>query len=140
MRCGLFRDWIRRYFRSKALVLDKIQWKYDGNKPSLPAAACKLGEIVYSAASSTYFTELARFISTLFLSYFACLPQAGSSYFVLGTWYNLEFHLQPQQKVRSGLWIVEVFCHQLSARSSRHKVAEGVSVGLIHLIEEIVDQ
>ena len=70
MRFGSCRDWIRLCFRIKTLVLDEIQWKYDGNKPSLPAAACKLGEIVYSAASSIYFTELARFISTLFQPYF----------------------------------------------------------------------
>ena len=121
MRCGLFRDWIRRYFRSKALVLDKIQWKYDGNKPSLPAAACKLGEIVYSAASSTYFTELARFISTLFLSYFACLPQAGSSYFVL---YSISSILIPQLKHP---WTCDAYTSIWSQNSKlRHHDAFGI--------------
>ena len=52
MRCALCRDWIRLYFRIKTLVLDEIQWKYDGNKPS------KLDEIVNSAISSTHFTKL----------------------------------------------------------------------------------
>ena len=57
------------------------------------------------------------------------------------TSYNtLKLHLQSHQEVRSGLRIEEVFGHQFTARSSGYKVTEGIAVGLVHLIEEIVDQ
>ena len=57
------------------------------------------------------------------------------------TSYNtLELHLQSQQEIRSGLRIEEVFRDQLSASSSGHKVAEGVAIWLVHLIEEVVDE
>ena len=106
MRFALCLDWIRLRFRINTLVLDEIQWKYDGNKPSekqeirlirsgtsfvnskktrlkYPRNTRRggsLSEIVNSYLN--YFTELARFISTLFQPYFACLPQAGNSYLV----------------------------------------------------------
>ena len=57
------------------------------------------------------------------------------------TWYNtLELHLQSHQEIRPGLRIKEVLRHQFTARSSRYKVAEGVAVWLIQLIEDIIDQ
>jgi hypothetical protein len=48
----------------------ETQSKYTGNKPSPPRRAGTLGEIVNSAISSTYFTELpaAAGISIVFLS------------------------------------------------------------------------
>ena len=62
-------------------------------------------------------------------------------YFVLGTSYNnLELHLHPQQKVSSGLRIVEILRHQLPSKSSWHKVAEGIAVGVVEFIEEVIDQ
>lgn len=57
------------------------------------------------------------------------------------TWYNnLEFHFYPYKEIRPGLRIKEVLRHQLSARSSGYKVAEGVAIGLVQFIEDVVDQ
>lgn len=68
------------------------------------------------------------------------LMRIPSLYIVLCTWYTLELHLQPQQEISSCLRIEKVFRHQLSTSSAWHKVAEGVSIGLVQLIKEIVDQ
>ena len=108
-------------------------------------ACLRLGEIVNPAAISR----------SLFLLYFYCISfcyftqrpaAAGIStlfllYFLVQTSYNnLELHLQPQQEINTSLRIVEVFHHQLSPCSSRYKVAEGVAIGLVHLIEDVIDQ
>ena len=69
------------------------------------------------------------------------LMRIPTLYFVLGTSYNnLELHLHPKQKIRPGLRIEEVLRYQFSAISSRHKIAEGIAVGLVELIEEVIDQ
>jgi len=73
---------------------------------SCQPSAGRIGEIVYPAAISR---SEAEFISTLSPLYFL----------VHSSYKNLELHLHPQQEIRSGLRIEEVFCHQLSAISSR---------------------
>ena len=86
------------------------------DRASLPAAGL-LGEIRDS------YNHPLQFSTLISIPYFACLRKAGTSYFVLCTWYIVLRTLFPRFQLQRSLRVVQngFLIHQLRAVLSFHK-------------------